>query len=261
MNEVIIKAPAKINLTLDILPKKMGDEFHLIETIFHKINLYDELIITAHDRFEIEGNFDCPMKENLIYKAWILLAQFLAKKDHHPVKVIIKKNIPMGGGLGGGSSDFAAFIKGYFRLFDLGEIPKALIKASADNGKDIPFFLEEKVCALGTHYGEVIKPVPFPEKHFQGQPIYLYVPNFHNNTHEMYKKLVNFNTMFTKNFCHSPNLNNCGNGFDCFFDRPDYQVIDPQINRLPICMSGSGSCFFSFEKILLPKVQMIETNL
>lgn len=252
MKKITIKSPAKINLTLDVFSKNEGDVFHEIKTIFHRIDFGDRIEISTNHKFEIVGDFDFPTENNLIFKAWKLIEKFVDPKNFHPVKVLVAKNIPQGGGLGGGSSNFANFIKGYFQLFGLGAIPTELVTTSAKHGKDIPFFFCKERCAVGTHFGEVITKTPFAHDRFYGKRIYLYIPKFESHTEDMYKTLTNFDTSFTDQFLQNPNLENCGNGFNEFLKDEKYQkILSPCVllsTPYPL-ISGSGSCFFSFEKL------------
>ncbi len=261
MKKITIKSPAKINLTLDVLSKKKEADFHEIKTIYHKVNLCDEIKISKSEEFEIVGEFDFPMKENLIFKAWQLIGEFINKKDFYPVKVKIKKDIPIGGGLGGGSSNFATFVQGYFDLFNLGDIPKELIKKSGKIGKDIPFFFSSFQCAIGTGYGEIIGSVPFDVDLFKNISVYIYVPPFKNSTAEMFQKLQNFDTKFTNNFLKNPNLKNCGNSFNVFFKEDKYKEIILLNFSNDIFLTGSGSCFYSFKPLRIKNCKIIETNL
>ena len=259
-----IFSPAKINLTLDVKPKSIGADFHKIETIYHKLNWGDQITIEAADQFQIVGDFDCTIEDNLIYKAWQLILEANLNRDRSPnsnlktetglerppaVKVSVDKRIPSGGGLGGGSSNAAHFVLGYFKLFNLGEIPEILVKALSDLGKDIPFFLQPEVCALGTNFGEKISPLDFD---FSQQTVHLYFPPFKANTAAAYGRLSKFDTNFTQKFSQQPNLENCGNTF---------QQITEQNNYSKLVLTGSGSTLYSFNKINIPEYEIIETTL
>jgi len=264
MEKITIKSPAKVNLTLDVFSKKEEADFHEIKTIFHKVDFGDVIDISKSDKFKIMGNFNFPEECNLIFKAWKLIEKFIDPRDFHPVRVKVEKNIPEGGGLGGGSSNFANFVKGYFSLFNLGEIPKGLVFASSEYGKDIPFFFFPDACAMGSHFGEVVTKVPFVHDLFLGKKIYLYIPQFQNNTKDMYKTLSTFDTQFTDTFLRSPKLDNCGNSFNEFLSDSKYQNLFPpkfDIQHPKIEISGSGSCFFSFEALGIVGCRAIETFL
>ncbi len=260
MKTITKLSPAKINLTLDILSKKEGENFHGLKTIYHKVSLADEMIISESDKFEIMGEFDFPMESNLIFKAWKLIEKFVSSDDFNSVKVEVKKNIPEGGGLGGGSSNFATFVQGYFELFGLGKIPQKLIDESGEIGKDIPFFFEQKSCAVGLGFGDEISAVPFDSEKFKGMPIFIYRPDFANSTPEMFGELKNFDTNFTADFLRNPELENCGNGFDQFLLEEKYKNLFMQESP-KVYLAGSGSCFFSFEKVDVKDCEVFECSL
>lgn len=238
-----IFSPAKINLTLDVKPKASESDFHQLETIYHKLNWGDHLTIEKSETFEIHGDFDCTTEQNLIYKAWQCL------DNPMPVKVSVIKNIPSGAGLGGGSSNAAHFVLGYYQLFNLGAIPAKLTNALSDLGKDIPFFMQPDVCALGSHYGETITPLDF---NFSGQTIYLYFPPFKSNTAEAYGQLRKFDTNFTQKFLQQPQLENCGNTFQQTLEQNNYSEL---------VLTGSGSTLYNFKKTNTPEYNIIETQL
>ena len=250
------KSKAKINLTLDVFEKKSEAPFHEIETIFHTIELADTLTLSPHSDFEILGNFSCKTEDNLIYKAFTLVQKFYTSMEN--VSIRIDKNIPEQGGLGGGSSNFATFVKLYFELFNLGNIPDELIKKSSDYGKDIPFFFQDNPCCLGTGFGEIIKPLDF---NFTGTPLFLYIPEFGNSTKEMYAFLKNFNTDYSQKFLSNPSLKNIGNSFNYILDTPKYKDLLPNTSQSPLCLSGSGSSFFSFTPIDVKHCRTLQVTL
>jgi len=169
MPEVRIPAFAKINLRLDILGKR-ADGFHELRTIFQAISLHDELRMRASRSGEItlriEGNQPLsaePAKKNLVYRAVEALRHEL--KIRGGVEIELKKKIPAGRGLGGGSSDAAAALLGYLRLTKK-KLPAArLLQIAASLGADVPFFLRGG-RALGVNKGDEIYPLPdIPKLH------------------------------------------------------------------------------------------------
>ena len=235
-------APAKINLTLDVQPKVPGADFHKIETIYHLLDWGDTMTMEGADIFTIEGDFDCSLKDNLIYKAWQLTGH------QTPVKVTVDKQIPVGGGLGGGSSNAATFLKMYGEFCKKDFITTELIEQAGGLGKDIPFFLSGHKCALGTGFGEIIKLLDFD---FAGTPIYLYTSGQKSDTGTQYQALQNFDTNHTQEFLKQPDLKNCGNTFD--------QLRQPKIPTLHMC--GSGSTLWSVEDLEMEGYQKIKTQL
>jgi 4-diphosphocytidyl-2-C-methyl-D-erythritol kinase len=150
---VKIRAPAKINLGLRVVGKR-ADGYHLLDTIMVAVSLYDEIDIRkirtasknpASDEL-IKISCDHPdvppAEENIVYRA----AQLILKKSRRaqPISIRIKKNIPMGAGLGGGSSDAAATLVGLNRLFKLRLSLAMLKKMALSLGADVPFFIQAR---------------------------------------------------------------------------------------------------------------------
>src|SRR5712664_4450053 len=163
MREIRIPAFAKINLRLDILGKR-PDTYHELRTIFQTISLHDELRLRASKSsgisLTIRGNDSLslePVRKNLVYAAVDALRSELQIRSG--VEIDLNKKIPAGRGLGGGSSDAAAALRGYLRLTG-GKIPDArLMEIAASLGADVPFFLFGG-RALGIGRGDEIYPLP-----------------------------------------------------------------------------------------------------
>lgn len=138
---ITLKAWAKINIGLKILNKR-DDGFHNIETTLSTVNLADMMTIEKIDSgvvLEAKG-LDIPKEENLCYRAIeIFRTRFNISKG---VKVSLIKNIPVGGGLGGGSSDAACALKGMNAIFDLNVPDEELLEVSREIGSDVPFFIK-----------------------------------------------------------------------------------------------------------------------
>jgi len=163
MPEVRISAFAKINLRLDILGKR-DDGFHQLRTIFQTISLHDELRLRRSRSPEIlltiEGNQPLsaePPQKNLVYRAVDALRRELKVSDG--AEIALKKTIPAGRGLGGGSSDAAAALLGYLRLTKKKLATARLLEIAASLGADVPFFLFGG-RALGVNKGDEIYPLP-----------------------------------------------------------------------------------------------------
>jgi 4-diphosphocytidyl-2-C-methyl-D-erythritol kinase len=163
MREVRIPSFAKINLRLDILGKR-ADGYHELRTIFQTVSLHDELRLRASKSNEISltihGNEELarePVKKNLAYRAVEALRHEL--KIRRGVEIELRKAIPSGGGLGGGSSNAAASLFGYLQLVGR-KLPMAvLIELAASLGADVPIFLFGG-RALGAGRGDEIYPLP-----------------------------------------------------------------------------------------------------
>jgi 4-diphosphocytidyl-2-C-methyl-D-erythritol kinase len=165
--EVRIPAFAKINLRLEILGKR-PDGYHELRTIFQTVSLHDDLKLRRNKRpgisLRVEGNAALsnePVEKNLVYRA----VQALQQDLKHPggIEIELKKKIPAGRGLGGGSSDAAAAIIGYLRLTGKKVATERLMEIGASLGADVPFFLQGG-RALGIGRGDEIYPLPDMER-------------------------------------------------------------------------------------------------
>ena len=167
MTEVRLPAFAKVNLCLDVLGRR-ADGFHELRTIFQSISLHDELRLRTSRQPEISltivGNALLsgePVHRNLVYRAVdALRREFEIRRG---VEIELKKKIPAGRGLGGGSSDAAAALVGYLLLTGK-KLPAArLMEIAASLGADVPFFLLGG-RALGVNKGDEIYPLPDIQK-------------------------------------------------------------------------------------------------
>jgi 4-diphosphocytidyl-2-C-methyl-D-erythritol kinase len=163
MREIRIPAFAKVNLRLDILGKR-PDNYHELRTIFQTISLHDELRLRASKApgicLTIQGNASLslePVRKNLVYVAVDALRRELGIRSG--VEIELRKKIPAGRGLGGGSSDAAAALLGYLRLTRRTIPASRLTEIAASLGADVPFFLFGG-RALGIGRGDEIYPLP-----------------------------------------------------------------------------------------------------
>ena len=141
---MVLKAYAKINLGLRIL-RKRDDGFHDIETIFYRINLFDELTIEpSENSISISSdNQTLPTNEdNLCWKAVELLRTEIGTTRGAAIR--LKKNIPIGSGLGGGSSDAAAVIAALPALWNIPVDASTLAGVALNIGSDVPYFLHDR---------------------------------------------------------------------------------------------------------------------
>ena len=134
-------APAKVNLYLRVLGKR-SDGFHDISTLMQRISLYDELIFTRTDhgiRLSCPGSTIPEDNNNIVYRAADAL---LSRLPHPPgIHITVRKRIPVGAGLGGGSSDAATALVTLNELMDLHYNTDDLMKIGAKLGADVPFFI------------------------------------------------------------------------------------------------------------------------
>ncbi len=176
-----IKAHAKINTFLKITGHKEG--YHTLLSRFIKVpHLYDVISFVPQkcETFTIEGCDAIPLKENIIYKAYASMnIQTDFFKSH---KVVVKKNIPSGAGLGGGSSDAAAFMRLFNEVCKLNIDTSTLAKMGSTIGADVPFFIYNYDAANVSGFGEIVE--EFEDEKFN---VELFTPNIHCNTALVYK--------------------------------------------------------------------------
>ena len=169
MKSVRVPAYAKVNLRLDVLGRR-ADGYHELRTIFQTISLHDTLVLeTKRDPgidLCIDGNSQLagePGQDNLVYRAIEALTREIGFQ--HGVRAVLTKRIPVGRGLGGGSSDAAAALLGLLRLTGKRIEAARLLEIASRLGADVPFFLHGG-RALGIGRGDEIYPLPdAPRRH------------------------------------------------------------------------------------------------
>lgn len=181
---------AKINLGLNIISKR-PDGYHNLETVFYPIPLHDTLSLEplapgtdGEDyRFLCEGTpVDCPPEKNLVIKAYRLM-QTLAPLP--PVQIGMKKDIPFGAGLGGGSADAAFMLKMLNETFALNLPTEKLEELAARLGADCAFFIQNRPT-LAEGIGNLFTPVSLSLK---GYTLVLVKPEIHISTQEAYARV------------------------------------------------------------------------
>ncbi len=183
--KLMVKAPAKINLSLDVLHKR-PDNFHEVEMIMTSIDLADhlELLELKENRIQIisQNRFVPDDQRNLAYQAAKLLKErYNIQKG---VSIAIDKVIPVAAGLAGGSSDAAAALRGLNQLWDLGLSLDDLAELGSEIGSDVSFCVYGGT-ALATGRGEIIKELPAPPNCW----VILAKPSIGVSTADVYKRL------------------------------------------------------------------------
>jgi 4-diphosphocytidyl-2-C-methyl-D-erythritol kinase len=180
-----LKSPAKVNLRLEIL-RTREDGYHELRTVLQKISLSDTLSVSLEKRKGISITTDHPDlplgKTNLVYRA----AQMILKKSEYKggVHIDLSKKIPLGAGLGGGSSNAATTLKALNQILEIGLPTKELMKMGFGIGADVPFFLLEG-AAVATGIGERLKKIELSDLWF-----ILINPNFEVSTRWAYQNFV-----------------------------------------------------------------------
>lgn len=179
-----VRSFAKVNLALAVLARRT-DGFHEIRTVFQSIDLHDTLELHRCSGLELvcEGLADVPARQNLVWRAASALMGEMP--SIHGARIVLRKAVPPGSGLGGGSSNAAATLLGLCRLWNVDVDPALLHRVASGLGADIPFFLEGGT-ALGTGRGDEIHRLPeLPPAH-----IVIVYPGLRVSTAEAYGLLT-----------------------------------------------------------------------
>jgi len=233
-----LDCPAKLNLNLSVVGKRI-DGMHEIKTRFQLINLFDEMVIrrTSNKFVSVETNLVPPIEDsnNIVFSAIKLLSDHIGKEIHCEVEII--KNIPLGGGLGGGSSNAAAALIGTNFLFKLGLSTEELMKLGEKLGADVPFFIFGK-NAFASGIGQILEE---DSKQLDDKYLLLF-PQIHSSTKELFSKWDNLNKSVQKSI-----LTNEENSFlPVFLDQnQDIKIIFHELcESNSFKLSGTGSTIF-----------------
>ena len=170
MNEITLKAYAKINLSLDVLGK-LPNGYHEVKMVMQQVDLYDLVTVACEELPDgspmvIRGGTtreDLPMDEtNIAYKAAMLMRETYCPDRSFKIAITLQKHIPMAAGLAGGSADGAAVMRALAKLWELDVPVEELAALSGRVGSDVPFCLmgqEGQYCALATGTGTDLEPV------------------------------------------------------------------------------------------------------
>lgn len=182
-NGLHLRAPAKVNLGLEIL-RKREDGYHELTTVLQAVDLSDRLILEGAERISLTvSDPSLPAsEENLAWRAARLLSD--AAGVDRGIRITLDKRIPVAAGLGGGSSDAAAVLWGANRLWGLDWPAARLQDLAVHLGMDVPFFLGNG-RALGTGRGERLQPLPSRGE----MALVLVNPNFPLPTREAYGRV------------------------------------------------------------------------
>ena len=250
---ITLKAWAKINIGLKILNKR-DDGFHNIETTLSTINLADMMTIEKIDSgvvLETKG-LDIPKEENLCYRAIDIFRKRFSVSNG--VKVSLIKNIPVGGGLGGGSSDAACTLKGMNTICDLNVPDEELIELGKELGSDVPFFIKGG-AAYARGRGDELKFFKLP-----AMSLVLYYPGYPISTqwaYDEYDKGILTPQPETGTISEEPKKKKkkrlsfeIKNDFEKVVFKKHPDLLDVKTNLIAsgayfVSLSGSGSCLFT----------------
>lgn len=251
---ISLKAPAKINIGLKILDRK-DDGYHGIETTFATINLADLLTMeVSGSDIVLEANTpDIRAEDNLCFRAASLFRQRYGIADG--VKIRLVKNVPIGAGLGGGSSDAAATLKGMARLFEMNIEERELMELAAELGADVPFFIRGG-AAYARGRGDQLSFFKLPR-----MELVLYYPGYPISTKWAYEEYDRDRTVLTPDAGVDSIVANkqkkksrqgfaLENDFEKIVFKHHPDLLDVKMNLLStgvffVSLSGSGSCLFA----------------
>lgn len=249
-NTLILRAPAKVNFSLDITGRR-ADGYHTLRSVFQTVSLYDTLTITKTDAdmpFSLSCNIEgIPCDErNLVTKA----AMALLGESPCGVKMHLEKQIPSQAGMGGGSADCAAALLGIRKLLALPVSDAELHIMAAKLGADVPFFLVGGTV-LAEGIGDVLTPLdPVPErilviaKGSEG----ISTPMAYKRIDALTEPLAAYTDGVLQHLYGSAEelFSVCGNAFDAVADNEEIKLIRKMMREHganPV-LSGSGAAVF-----------------
>ncbi len=250
-----LRSSAKVNLALSVLGRR-GDGYHEIRTVFQSIDLCDELEFYPSTELELccADLPEVPLHQNLVWRAAALLSR--AVPGDRGAKITLRKKIPPGSGLGGGSGNAAATLLGLCRFWRLSLPREQLHRIAAELGSDVPFFLYGGT-ALGMGRGDEIYPLP----DLPGTDLLVIIPEVRISTEEAYRSLsLGLTSMAPahkiQGFCGQlRDGTSCLAGIFNDFENsilPAYPAVRKARNFLTelgataVLLSGSGSSVFGF---------------
>lgn len=249
MTKVEIKAPAKINIGLNIVSKR-ADGYHNIETIFYPISLFDNILFEKADSDSFSCNNTSLGKErnNLIIKAKEVLEEEFRTK--FPLKIVLEKNIPIGAGMGGGSSDAASALHSINILYDLNLSKEQLNNYALRLGSDVPFFLDPRP-SFASGRGEILNVLDFTIDF----PILIVNPGIHISTKWAFDNIkprdpyLHLNHIFQQKIIFANLQDIITNDFEevVFYKYPEIAQIKKDLlsrEALVSMLTGSGSTVF-----------------
>ena len=243
-----IYSPAKINIFLKIEGRDKASGMHFLRSLFAPIDICDKLEIEESSSFSVATNGiaeEIPTEKNIVFKAYSALRTYIGK-ELPEFSVKIEKSIPTGAGLGGGSSNAAAFLKFVNEKCKLDLSLTQLIEIASEIGSDVPFFILGKP-AIVSGTGEKIETVELPES---GKFFVLVNPEIHVDTKLAY-------SLFDKTYPDCGTSNRVPENFSwkkehifndfeeiVFSEFPAIAEVKTELETLgahKVFMSGSGS--------------------
>ena len=245
---MLVKANAKINLTLDIAGKKENG-YHILDSVFQSVSLCDIINIEKSDTLTVKfNNKNVCAEESIAYKC--AKAFFDYSKINTYAKISIENHIPLGSGMGGGSADSAGVLVGLNALFGSPLSTKELINIGASIGADIPFCIVGGTARVGG-IGEIITPL----KAINSIPTVIIKDKEKQSTALMYSKLDK-QASYEKNTENMVKAikendicgiyNNISNAFNSVFEAESEKKLLLNSGAKAVGLSGSGPSVFGF---------------
>lgn len=236
-----LAAPGKLNLFLLVLGRQ-ADGYHRIQTLFQLVDCCDELEFSysSNDEINLLGDFGgLRQPDNLIHRAASLLRK--AVGCNKGITISVAKSIPVGGGMGGGSSDAATTLIGLNELWQLGLSLDDLVELGSQIGADVPVFIRGKT-AWGEGTGDELAPLELAPKWYL-----VIAPKCHVPTAEIFQHnelTRNSSAIKIADFLRGDARNDCETVV-----RSLYREVDNALKWLsrwaPAKMTGTGSCVFA----------------
>lgn len=176
-----VLSPSKINLGLKVIYKR-EDGFHEIRSFFLPVDLFDEIFIERSELVRIKATEGPEGYENIVFKTLKTISE--KKQIFIGADIYIKKNIPIGGGLGGASSNAATVLKTLPQLYEFSISEKELYNIASEIGSDVPFFINPKP-AFVSGKGENIEFIDFEIPYY----FFIYYPGFPVSTLWAYREI------------------------------------------------------------------------
>lgn len=259
-------SPAKINWFLHITGRR-ADGYHTLETVFQRIDWCDEIHIMPNNDGQIylSDSARITVTDNLIYRAALALKQHLRQhatgtEDAERIEQLgadieLHKNIPMGAGLGGGSSDAATTLMALNELWQANLDNATLQQIGLTLGADVPFFISPYASALARGVGEELTPLHVPPRE-----LLLVKPNVHADTRSVYQHPLlvrdhapleegvhDLEKQLQRLDAHAPLANDMQSA--AFVIAPEienvYKTLQTIAPQAYVCMSGSGATVFA----------------
>ena len=234
MKDIAIKSPAKINLHLKILGKLLNG-YHELDTSFQLIDLSDDLVFSdCSDHISVScDGASIAQENNIIYKAAKIMEGIV--NNNCGININVKKNIPIGSGLGGGSSNAASTILALNKIWNMNLDEKEMVDIGRTMGADVPFFIKG-TNAYASGIGDIFNP-----KDSISEKVIIIDPMIFNSSKEMFDEYDNW-----KKSSSDPLISEQNSFWNIFIDKNKSvrEFYQKNIKKYEICLSGSGSSMF-----------------